>query len=303
MRSNIPEAMTLQIKIRIYIYNSATILTLGVLLLLATGGSVEARNLLWAKQVGGGTGNGGSGIAVDNSANSYVTGYFDGSATFGAGEANQTTLTSASGNDVFVAKYNSSGALQWAKRAGGTGFDEAYGIAVDGSGNSYVTGYFEGSATFGQGQANQTVLTAAGGADIFVAKYNSSGALQWAKRAGGTVDEVGYGIGVDSSGNSYVTGYFEGSATFGQGQANQTLLTAAGGSDIFVAKYNSSGALQWAKRAGGTVDEAGYGIAVDSSGNSYVTGYFEGSATFGAGEANQTILTAAGSNNVFVANV
>ena len=100
-----------------------------------------------------------------------------------------------------------------------------------------------------------------------------------------------------------MTGYFEGSATFGQGQANQTLLTAAGGSDIFVAKYNSSGALQWAKRAGGTVDEAGYGIAVDSSGNSYVTGYFEGSATFGAGEANQTTLTAAGSNDVFVATV
>ena len=62
------------------------------------------------------------------------------------------------------------------------------GIAVDGSGNSYVTGYFQGSATFGQGQANQTTLTAAGGSDIFVAQYDSSGALQWAKRAGGTVD-------------------------------------------------------------------------------------------------------------------
>jgi hypothetical protein len=201
------DAMAVRVVIRRLIYNSATMLGLALLYLLAMTHSSEARSLQWAKQAGGGGDNGGTGIAVDNSGNSYVTGYFDGSATFGAGEANQTTLTSASANDVFVAKYNSSGALQWAKRAGGVGFDEAYGIAVDGSGNSYVTGYFDGSATFGAGEANQTILTAAGGSlDIFVAKYNSSGALQWAKRAGGMVDEAGYGIAVDGSGNSYVTG-------------------------------------------------------------------------------------------------
>ena len=109
----------------------------------------------------------------------------------------------------------------------------------------------------------------------------------------GRGDEYGRGfsIGVDGFGNSYVTGFFEGSATFGPGEANQTTLTSAGGFDIFVAKYDSSGALQWAKRAGGTDLEVGVGIAVDGFGNSYVTGYFTGSATFGAGEANQTTLT------------
>jgi hypothetical protein len=259
--------------------------------------------LQWAKRAGGADFDEAYGIAVDGSGNSYVTGYFEGSATFGAGEANQAVLTVAGSNDAFVAKYNASGALQWAKRAGGTGFVDGIGIRADSSGNSYVAGTFSGSATFGAGEANQTILTAAGsGFDIFVAKFNSSGAVQWAKRAGGTGSDEGYAIGVDGSGNSYVSGYFEGSATFGAGEANQTTLTAAGsGFDIFVAKYNSSGAVQWAKRAGGTDLELGYGIAVDGSGNSYVTGYFDGSATFGAGEANQTTLTSAGGLDIFVA--
>jgi hypothetical protein len=258
--------------------------------------------LHWAKRAGGADFDEAYGIAVDGSGNSYVTGYFEGSATFGAGEANQTILTVVGSNDAFVAKYNSSGALQWAKRAGGTGFVDGIGIRADSSGNSYVAGTFSGSATFGAGESNQTTLAFDGGFDIFVAKYNSSGALQWAKRAGGTSSDEGYGIGVDGSGNSYVTGYFDGSSTFGAGESNQTTLTAAGGGfDIFVAKYNASGALQWAKRAGGTDLELGYGIGVDGSGNSYVTGYFDGSATFGAGEANQITLTSAGSYDIFIA--
>src|SRR5262249_24301705 len=138
----------------------------------------------------------------------------------------------------------------WAKRAGGTAADQAYGIAEDSSGNSYVTGFFSGTATFGPGEANQTLLTSAGGTDIFVAKYSTSGELVWVKRAGGTGADQANGIGVDSSGNSYVTGLFNGSATFGGGEANQTVLTSAGGTDIFVAKYNSDGTLAWAKKVG-----------------------------------------------------
>jgi hypothetical protein len=164
--------------------------------------------------------------------------------------------------------------LEWAKQAGGSGWAVGYGIAVDGSGDSYVTGGFSGSATFGAGEANETTLNSSGGEYewIFVAKYNSSGDLLWAKQASGW--GWGYGIAVDGSGDSYVTGGFYG-----------------------VAKYNSSGDLLWAKQAGGS----GYGIAVDGSGDSYVTGYFSGSATFGAGEANETILNSSGSGDIFVA--
>ena len=204
--------------------------------------------------------------------------------------------------------------IVWAKRAGGTGSDSGLGIAVDGSGNSYVTGDFRDSATFGPGETNETTLISGAGPfdfDIFVAKYDASGELVWAKRAGGTGDfdiDQGRGIAVDGSGNSYVTGLFEGSATFGPGESNETTLTSVGPSpspsggdsfDIFVAKYDASGALVWAKRAGGTGFDEGLGIAVDGSGNSYVTGGFVGSATFGPGETNETTLTSAGGLDIY----
>ena len=129
--------------------------------------------------------------------------------------------------------------LVWAKRAGagGASFDQGLGIAVDGSGNSYVTGHFVGSATFGPGETNETTLTSAGFDDIFVAKYDASGDLVWAKRAGGTSVDQGSGIAVDGAGTSYVTGVFVGSATFGAGETNETTLTSAGSFEISVAKY------------------------------------------------------------------
>jgi hypothetical protein len=286
-----------------FVASAAAILVSAIIVLLATANLSEAGALRWAKRAGGIDSEAGGAIAVDGSGSSYVTGYFEGSMTLGSGEANQTTLSSAGGSDLFVAKYNPTGGLTWAKRAGGTGDDETLAIEIDAAGNSYITGYFEGSATFGFGEANQTVLTSSsGGSDIFVAKYNSSGALLWAKRAGGSGSGQGFGVRVGGSGNVYLTGSFEGSITFGFGEANQTSLTADGAFDMFVARYNANGTFAWAKRAGGAGDDEGFGITLDgNTGTSYVTGYFEGSATFGSGEANQTALTSTGSNDMFVA--
>jgi len=276
-------------------------------------GTALGQNVQWAKRAGGTDEDYGYGVAVDGLGNSYVTGSFFGTTTFGLGEANETTLNSPGNYDMFVAKFDSSGALLWAKQAGGVNSSaEGFGLAVDGSGNSHVTGYFDGTATFGPGQN----LKAAGNYDLFVAKYNSSGALQWAKRAGGVGSSTdAYSIAVDGSGNSYVTGSFDATATFGPNEINETSLTAVGVYDTFVAKYNSSGALQWAKRAGGVGSAAdGFGIAADSSGNSYVTGSFDASsgnsyvtgsfdatATYGLGEVNETSLTALGLWDIVVA--
>ncbi|MGB2984885.1 MAG: IPTL-CTERM sorting domain-containing protein [Phycisphaerae bacterium] len=242
-----------------------------------------AGNVGWAESAGGTDTDVGAGIAVDASGNSYVTGWFGGTATFGT-----FTLTSVGDVDVFVAKYDSAGNVVWAESAGGTDFDQGYGIAVDGSGNSDVTGYFGGTATFGT-----ITLTSAGGLDVFVAKYDSAGNVVWAESAGGTDWEGAFGIAVDASGNRYVTGWFEGTATFGT-----FTLTSAGFLDVFVAKYDSAGNVVWAESAGGTDFDEGDGIAVDGSGNSYVTGKFEGTATFGA-----TTLTSAGAIDVFVAKL
>jgi len=241
-------------------------------------------NWLWTKQAGGTNYDGGYSIAIDSSGNSYVTGYFRGTASFG-----NTTLTSSGQDDIFVAKLDSNGNWLWAKKAGGTNNDEGHGIATDSSGNSYVTGYFYGTASFGS-----TTLTSSGESDIFVAKLDSSGNWLWAKQAGGTNYDYGFGIAIDSSGNSYVTGYFYSvTASFGS-----TTLNSSGGYDIFVAKLDSSGNWLWVKQAGGTSDDYGLGIATDSSGNSYVTGYFYGTASFGS-----TTLTSSGDIDIFVAKL
>ncbi|MDH3445826.1 MAG: SBBP repeat-containing protein, partial [Deltaproteobacteria bacterium] len=255
-------------------------------------------NLLWAKKDGGMGSDRGAGIAVDGLGNSYVTGVFNGTAIFGPGEANEVSLASNGSEDIFVAKYASDGTFIWATKAGGPGADQGARVAVDGSGNSFVTGFFNGTATFGAGEPNETMLTSSNGSDdIFVAKFDSTGALLWAKKAGGSGLDRGSGIALDGSGSSYATGFFSGIATF-----ESTSLTSAGDWDVFLAKYDSSGTLVWAKRAGGSNRDRSFSVAVDGLGNSYVSGLFNGSATFGFGEANQTMLTSVGLDDVFLAN-
>jgi len=272
-----------------YFYNSVTF---GSTTLTSSGGADifvakldSSGNWLWANNAGGTSDECGNGIAVDDSGNSYVTGYFYDSATFSS-----TTLINNGVYDIFIAKLDSSGNWLWAKNAGGSSNDSGNGIAVDASGNSYVTGYFDSNATFGY-----TTLTSNGDYDIFIAKLDSSGNWLWAKNAGGTYNDCGYGIAVDASGNSYVTGCFCRSATFGS-----TTLTSNGDYDIFIAKLDNCGNWLWANNAGGTSDDRGTSIAVDASRNSYVTGYFYDSATFGS-----TTLTSNGGydTNIFVTKV
>jgi len=239
----------------------------------------------WVEQAGGIGNDYGRSITIDSSGNSYITGYFYGTASFGS-----TTLTTTGSGavDIFVAKLDSSGNWLWAKQAGGNNWDVGFGIATDSSGNSYVTGFFAESASFGS-----TTLTSSGGEDIFVAKLDSSGNWLWAKQAGGTSPDYGWGIAIDSSGNSYVTGYFEGTASFGT-----TNLTSSGVQDIFIAKLDSSGNWLWVKQAGGNNWDVGFGIATDSSGNSYITGLFAEFASFGS-----TTLTSSGQDDIFVAKL
>jgi hypothetical protein len=257
--------------------------------------------LVWARRAGGSSTDEGRGIAVDNAGNSYVSGFFAGSATFGLGDANATTLTSAGSLDIFVAKYDPNGELVWARRAGGSSSDDAFEIATDSAGNSYATGRFLGTATFGPGEANETMLTSAGSNDVFIARYDSNGALIWAKRAGGAGSDESFGIAADDAGNSYASGQFSSTATFGSGETNQTTLTSTGGFDIFVARYNPNGALVWATSAGGTGDDTSLAIATDGSGNSYLTGFLQGTATFGGGEGSETTITAAGERDIPIA--
>ena len=246
-------------------------------------------NVLWAKSAGGNNLEEGRAIAVDASGNCYVTGYFESSSiTFGS-----TILTNVNGIDIFIVKFDASGNVIWAKNVGGLGL--VFGIAVDGNGNCYATGcFFSASISFGSTKLFNTGPN--GSADIFIAKFDSSGNAVWAKSAGGNEDDVCTAISVDGRGNSNITGTFKSSSiTFGS-----SMLTNIGGfcsgfpvtscSDFLIAKFDANGNALWAKSAGGSSHDGGYGIAVDSNSNVYVTGYFAGlSITF-----DTTKLTNAG---------
>ena len=124
------------------------------------------------------------GIATDGLDNIIVTGGFAGTSTFG-----NITLTSAGDYDIFIAKYDADGNFLWVVQAGGPDWDYGYGIATDGSGNSIVTGYFQGTATFGD-----TTLTSAGAYNIFIAKIDFNGNFLWVAQARGTSSGGGFGI-------------------------------------------------------------------------------------------------------------
>jgi len=228
-----------------------------------------AGSLLWVRQAGGTSYDEGHGIAVDGTNAVYVTGLFQGAAAFGA-----VGLNSNGQSDVFVAKYDLSGNLLWAVRAGGKDYDEAHAIALDIAGNIYLAGTFDANASFG----SVSLINNSKSSDIFVAKANPQGTFLWARNAGGGAEDDARSIAVDSDANVFVTGYFAETATFGS-----TSLTSQGGTsrDAFLAKYSSDGTFAWVRPAGGAGEDEGNGVTVDAVGNVLVTGSFFGPASFG----------------------
>jgi hypothetical protein len=186
--------------------------------------------------------------------------------------------------------------LVYSTYLGGSGFDQGSGIAVDSSGNAYVTGYTE-STNFPTVHPLQAVY--AGNGDAFVAKLNPSGsALVYSTYLGGSGGDGASGIAVDSSGNAYVTGGTE-STNFPTAHSLQAAY--AGNGDAFVAKLNPSGSvLVYSTYLGGSGGDGGYGIAVDSSGNAYVTGTTH-STNFPTASPLQAVLH--GGQDVFVAKL
>jgi hypothetical protein len=222
----------------------------------------------WVQSAGGANSDSGKSLAVDDSGNSYLVGEYFGTASFGA-----IDKISAGSGDIFIAKYNSSGTIQWVESAGGLLRDIGRGVALDATGNVYVTGTYENTAAFGGGAINPLSM---GGIDIFIAKFNASGVVQWVQSAGGNSFDAGYSIAIDTSDNVFVTGLYQETADF-----DGISLISAGNRDIFIAKYNSSGTVQWVQSAGGTLSDSGLSVAVDLEGNSYITGYYSDVATFG----------------------
>jgi len=248
--------------------------------------SSQSGSHLWSENFGGAlsTDNAiATGIGVDASGNVVVSGYFQGNVNFGGG-----VVSSVGGQDIFVAKYTATGAYLWSKQMGSVADDYANALSVDRNGNIVVTGSFNYSVNFGGGALNSSNP---GFSDIFVVEYSATGAHQWSKRFGDTGNDAGYGVTLDATGNTIVTGSFVGSVDFGGGILTSNLNS----NDIFVAKYSATGAYNWSKAFGSTGDDHGTALATDGSGNVVVTGYFNNSVDFGFGP-----LTSAGNKDIFL---
>jgi len=255
----------------------------------------------WARQMGGTSEDRGHSIAIDGNGNVYTTGDFSGTSDFDPSSGTYN-LTSFGYADVFVSKLDASGNFVWAIQIGGISFDYGYSIAVDGNGNVYTTGFFQGTCDFDPSSGTYN-LTPFGYADVFVSKLDASGNFVWAKQFGGTTNanNIGHSIAIDGNGNVYTTGYFSGTSDFDPSSGTYN-LTSFGITDVFVSKLDASGNFVWAKQFGGTSADEGFSIAFDGNGNVYTTGYFTGTSDFDPSSGTYN-LTSFGSGDVFVSKL
>lgn len=191
---------------------------------------------LFAQRYGGVSHENGTSIAV-NASGIYSCGSFSNSVIFGS-----TIQNASGGSDIYVARFTPQAQAVWSQKAGGSGDDKATSIALSSGGDVYVTGWFTGTVTFGLQQ-----LVSAGGKDVFVAKYNADGALQWVRRAGSVNDDLAYGIAVNGN-NVYISGSFVDSTRFG----SLAMMRAVGKTDYFIAAYTSTGTEVWSQQGGST---------------------------------------------------
>lgn len=159
--------------------------------------------------------------------------------------------------------------VSWASSSGNSGSDQGYDISNDALGNVYVTGWFSGTAQFG----NQTIVSC-GLQDIFLASIDSIGNLNWIRRAGSISNEVSAGIATTPNGDTYITGWFKDTCSF-----SDSTVISNGSYDMFVAKYDITGTIQWVRSGGGSLDDYGNRATVTSDGGVTVAGSFKSNFT------------------------
>lgn len=253
----------------------------------------------WAIGIGGTSSESSYSVATDLDGNIYMAGYFVGTVDFNPAVA-VAELESEGTADIFFAKYDADGNYLFAKSIGGSSGDYAFDIAVDNEGSIYITGRFSGTVDFNPANAGVANLTSEGSTDVFFAKYNSNGNYAFAKAVGGSGPDSGVSIAVDNSNNIYITGYFSETADFNPDEAWNNNVSSAGGTDVFLAKYDEYGNYEYAHNiVEGPGDDRPTSIAVDANNFAYVTGHFSGTADF-APLASEILLESNGSEDVFV---
>lgn len=240
-------------------------------------------NVLWIRGANGSDNETGRSVCTDASGNVFVAG-MSASSTFDVSGTTFTNNAVTFGRDIFVAKYDPMGNLIWARQGGGPNHEYVHSIAADQAGNVVVVGQFDspimvlGPLTLNNTTPTTTTNPYANISDIFIAKYDGSGNVIWARSAGSTRLDYIHSVNIDANNDILVCGEYQGKTlSFGSIVLNNT-DTLGYETDVFVAKYNAAGSLQWARTHGGIMDENAYGISTDASGNCYVIGEFQSTA-------------------------
>ena len=230
------------------------IFTVGILVFTATLVRADL-NVAWLRQYGSSGDDYGQGIALDAFGQSWIAG-----ATLG----NLGGTGNAGGGDVFLSRISATGTLDFTQQRGTSGDDVNFGVALLGSSTVFTGGYVSGVLD------SQTY---AGTGDAALLQYNTSGAWQGTKLFGSANAEYVNGLAANAT-NLFAAGQTNGA--FG-GQTN------AGSGDAFLTKHDATGNLLWTRFVGSSGDEAGNAVALDTAGNSYVTGYTTANRPIGLG--------------------
>ena len=229
--------------------------------------SLQGQSFPWLKSIGGANADIARGVCVDTNGGICIVGTFQNSINI-----NGQNYNSNGGADIFLTKMDFEGNFLWVKTFGSFNLDYAFDVDCDSGGNSIITGAFRNNMTLPGG----VTITAVAGADVFTAKFDANGDCIWARTGAGPAFDMGNEINSTATNDILIIGNTEGDITFGT-----TTLNHIDSTDIYVAKYSSTGVLQMATLFGGVGYSQGRGISSSSNGNILISGVFTGSITLG----------------------
>ena len=256
-----------------------------------------AGNFIWGKRIGGTLGEFAYAMLIDQAGNLCITGVFNGIVDFDPGPL-VFNLDGNGANECYILKLDADGNFIWAKEIDGF-YAQGDDIAKDASDNLYVCGVYSQTVDLDPGAGVYSV-TSSGSADAFVIKLDATGNFIGGRSFGGPGSQTCESVKADAAGNIYLTGFFPLTVDFNPG-AGVFEMTALGSSDAFVLKLDAAGNFVWAKAFSGTAADNANDLAVDASGNVFVTGLFQTTADFdpGPGVFNLTAF----SNDIYIAKL
>lgn len=257
--------------------------------------------LQWSTYIGGNQDDAINDVAVDNANLPVVVGYTNSNGIATAG-THQTTKRAS--NDGFIAKFNANGTRIWTTYYGGADSDNLQAVACDQSQRTYVAGKTYSTQFIATTGAFKTSFSSGGNGSGVLARFSSTGTLDYGTYYGGEGDDYVYGIKVDGSGNIYCSGYTSSTTGIATAGAHKTTLAAGrlNNYDVFIGKFSPAGVRLWGTYYGGSNFDVGFGMALDGAANVIVTGYTASNSNIATGGSHQNSFQTSGGTTCFVAH-